>query len=599
MGGEGDREVERLRVCVVDRSPTLGETIAIILGDRYTVHSVSPGDLATDPRLLGQPDLIILGPEPLPGAVRDAAPGGVPLLRVRALLPRVTGGHPDATHDYTPETLRAAVERLVAGEPGAPPPSHGAPALDYPFVPREAALVARAAADTAFPILLSGEAGTGTARLARAIHAVRQRGRLVTLSAAACSAATLEQAARLSPGPITLFVSDIADLGREAQLFLGDLVDSGGIRSEAGWHTVRLLCATETPLDRLPEHLGRDLFYRVAVFPLVLPPLRERLDDLPALATTLGNEVSRSLGRGPVEFTDRALARLQAYLWFGNLAEFETVITRSVALAATASIDAPDLLFGYGPVLPRVGANPPPARPAATPEPPQAAAVDLIINELAHEFKNPMVTIKTVAQHLGRLIEEEGGREQAARLTGEAVDRMDRALENLLQFTRFGPPAPETVALSALLAPGLSELAPVLAERKLTLAYDPPAQVFVYVDSGQVSYAIDNLLRVIVRDLGDGSTLTVRVSAAPATITFEFPTRHRSTSEKLADLLEHPTDSVGAAGALGMVFADTLIRRNRGSVRIQPGTPTSAVMVSLPGQEGRPRTHGTTTRTDR
>ncbi len=591
--------MERLRVCVVGRSPTLGETIAIILGDRYTVHAVSPADLAADPRALGQPDLIVLGPEALSAAECDVVPGEVPLLRVRALVSRAVNEHPDATHEYTPETLRTVVERLVAGEPGAPVPSRGAPTLEYPSVPRETALVARGAADTAFPILISGEAGTGKARLARAIHAAGQRGRLVTLSASACSAATLDQAARLSPGPITLFVSDVADLDREAQLFLGDLVDNGGIRSEAGWHPVRLVCATETPLDGLPERLGRDLFYRIGVFPLVLPPLRERLDDLPALAAALGTEVSRRLGRDPVEFTERALARLQGYLWFGNLAEFETVITRSVALATTPTIDAPDLLFGHGPVRPRVGANPPrpPTGPAAEPSP--TAAVDLIINELAHEFKNPMVTIKTVAQHLTRLIEEEGGREQAARLTGEAVERMDRALENLLQFTRFGPPAAETVALSAVLAPGLSELTPLLAERKLTLAYDPPSQLFVHVDSGQVSYAIDNLLRVIVRDLGEGSTLAIRATEGPPAITFEFPTRHRSTSEKLADLLEHPADGTGAAGALGMVFADTLIRRNGGSVRIQPGTPTTTVTVTLPGQEGRLRTYGTRTRTDR
>ncbi len=253
-----------------------------------------------------------------------------------------------------------------------------------------------------------------------------------------------------------------------------------------------------------------------------------------------------------------------------------------MALTAGRIIDAGDLLFGYGRLVPH-----PPAEQHATtaseivPETASGETVDLIINELAHEFKNPMVTIKTVAQHWERLMADEAGREQMARLTGDAVDRMDRALENLLQFTRFRSPTPQATSLNSLLAPCLTALAPTLTERRLILDYRPPESVPARVDVAQITYAFENLLRVITRDLPEGETLSVHSVATSPAITFAVSGGHRPLS-KLSRLLDHPNDGGETALPLGLVFAKTLIDRNGGHMEIRNSADTFTMTVWLP-----------------
>jgi nitrogen-specific signal transduction histidine kinase len=302
------------------------------------------------------------------------------------------------------------------------------------------------------------------------------------------------------------------------------------------------------------------------------------------LARHIVGTLGALLGTQPVTFTQRAMDRLVHYLWFGNLAELETVLTRSVVLSKRRTLDAEDLLFGYGPLLPSSPEEPVVARePAAGSK--ASETVDLVINELAHEFKNPMVTIKTVAQHLERLLADDTGRAQVTRLTGEAVDRMDRALENLLQFSRFRAPAPDDVQLNTLLSPSLSELAPILTERRVLLNYRPPERISVFVDAAQVAYAFENLLRVIARDLPEGQTLFVRPLDETAAVTFEFSGVRQQLAGKLSEFLDHSPAEGESLLPLGVVFAKSLIERNGGRIEVRTQADVTAITVWLPSRE--------------
>ena len=309
----------------------------------------------------------------------------------------------------------------------------------------------------------------------------------------------------------------------------------------------------------------------------------------------MATDIARALQIEPVTFSARAMARLTHYLWFGNLAELETVLTRSVALAHDRCIDADDLLFGYGRMTPRqrearVGSAP----PSRAPDVGRSTSVDLIINELAHEFKNPMVTIKTVAQHMERLLADQESRQDVARLTGEAVDRMDRVLENLLQFTRFRAPDRRDIAVTTLLAPGLSNLAPQLSERRVTLDYRPPNSQPAFVDAAQVEYALDNLLHVIARDLQDGQTLSIHPVGSTPALAFEYPSTERSFAATLSDLLDDAGDD-GNALPLGLVLAKTLIERNGGHIETRSSDTAASVTVWLPSREEVATGNGKTT----
>jgi transcriptional regulator with AAA-type ATPase domain len=593
--------VESARVCVIDSSATIRETIAIVLGGDHEVRCLTADDFLRDPGGARDADLLIIADNALSADSLPLLPRGRPVLWLQSHAgapPPSVGQRASIPRWFSPEDLRTMVRSLLAEPAAAQLPFDSLSGLEYPIVPQDVAQLARRAAATRLPVLICGEPGTGKARLARAIHAAGQQGRFVQLADTTCTRHALEQAGSVSPGSLTIFVHDLGRVPSDGQQLLLELLDCGGFSSTAGWHAVRLICGTSLSFSDLAraQTLDRDVFYRLSVLPLNLQPLRERSHDIPALVASIASDIAHTLGTEPVNFSGRAIERLIHYLWFGNLAELETVLTRTIALAASRSIEADDLLFGYGRIAPR-------QREASVARAPHAGAaasvgttsVDLIINELAHEFKNPMVTIKTIAQHMERMLADQEGRQDVARLTGDAVDRMDRVLENLLQFTRFRAPAPSDVGLAALLAPCLLNLTPTLSERRVTLDYRPPSTQAAFVDAEQVEYALDNLLRAIARDLQDGQTLSIRSLGSTPVLAFEYPSTGHSFAGTLSNLLDDTGPDGGDALPLGLVLAKTLIERNGGHLETRASAPLASVTVWLPSREELAAGNGKTT----
>lgn len=614
------------RICVVTTSPTIRETVAIVLGPAFEILGLAPEECATKTERLVDADLLIVSGDFSPHAALITAAARLPLLTFAAdtcpagLLSTRSATMPLA---FRPEHLRRQVRQLLAAPVAAAVPPRSS-FLDYPFLSPDLAELARRAAATLSPVLISGEPGTGKSRLARALHAAGAQGRFVSLPGDRLTPAGLAHLSELPAGPITLYIHDVAHLGVDQQRILHDICETGGVDTGTGWRPCRLIGATAASLDGLAadEGFDADLFYRLSVLPMTLLPLRHRPNDIADLAAALARDLGGTIPNGPFSFTGHAVERMQRYMWFGNVAELEAVLLRSMTMATSARLDVDDLLFDSTRVAPRrlpaspaaeaqstpASATTPDAEPPAVeagelaaidaeaprapeqpaecvpPVPPAASdTMELVIQELAHEFRNPMVTIKTFTQRLERLLEDKASRDQVARLTGEAVDRMDRALENLLQFTRFGKPVTEAVALSPLVTGCLSHLSPAFAERQVLLNYEPPESHRVEVDGAQVGYALENLLRVILRDLRDGDTLAIHPLNGHG-ISLEFPARGQLVAQKLAALADCPPDGKAAAQSIGFLFAKALVERNGGNIEIQPGTGRTVIAVALPAQ---------------
>jgi DNA-binding NtrC family response regulator len=605
-GGSG--EVALPRIFVIDDSEAVRETLSIVLAHAGEVHEVAPHDCsASYPVPDARPDLIIANADTIPAVALSAiGAANLPVIWLRArpqdgapvrastgpsiVLPARFDGHDLTEH----------VRQLLRRAPQSQPQPTG-DKLAYPYLSHEAAQVAHEAAANRLPVLISGEPGTGRARVATAIQAAHSATRLVPMPPASCTRNAMQDLAATG-SEVSILIDDVASATAETQALLLEVVDAGGLWTPRGWLAIRIMAATAADLGSMTygSSFSHDLYYRLNVLPITLPPLRERPQDIPVLARAIAAELCSNLGCRPVAFTPRAMQRLTRYLWFGNIAELETVLARTIALAHKEVLDVGDLLFGYGPLI--VAPASLPVQPEQSATPLATSAVDMIINELAHEFKNPLVTLKTFAQHLDRLVLEESSRDQLVLMTGEAVDRIDRALENLLQFTRFHEPSPQPVPLGAILGPVLAELGPLLSERRLMLDYRPPhSNIVVNVDPEQITYALENLLRALIRNVGDGGSIAVHCGEG-GHMTIQLPAGNGRGIAKLASLLPPRDGNEESPLPLGLALARSLVKRNGGQFEIQERETGATVTIQLSGADGVGRVvrdDGTTTAANR
>jgi DNA-binding NtrC family response regulator/tetratricopeptide (TPR) repeat protein len=220
--------------------------------------------------------------------------------------------------------------------------------------------IAMRLATTNLPILITGETGTGKEVIARLIHQHSQlkRGPFVPFNCSAMPRDLVESqlfghrrgaftgAMDSFPGVIraaergTLFLDELADLDPATQPKLLRFLESGEVHPVGDIRpqrvSVRVIAATNADLDELVEQgrFRRDLFYRVGVARLVLPPLRERKDEIPALASLFLDRYSRECERTGVRLGDDFLAALLLFDWPGNIRQLANEIRRVVALAA-------------------------------------------------------------------------------------------------------------------------------------------------------------------------------------------------------------------------------------------------------------------------
>jgi DNA-binding NtrC family response regulator len=113
---------------------------------------------------------------------------------------------------------------------------------------------------------------------------------------------------------------------------------------------VRVLAATNAPLDAAIKDgkFREDLFYRLNVFPIPLPPLRDHLEDLPVLVQALLEDLNRKHGTKVTDVSPALMERLQAHSWFGNVRELRNVLERAVILSGEGTLDVAHLAPGFG-----------------------------------------------------------------------------------------------------------------------------------------------------------------------------------------------------------------------------------------------------------
>ncbi len=286
-------------------------------------------------------------------------------------------------------------------------------------------------------VCILGETGTGKELVARTIHerSARASGPFVTLNCAAVPAELIESelfghekgsftgASGRHIGKFeqadqgTIFLDEIGDMPLNMQAKLLRVLEEGEVERIGGDKpvrvNVRVVVATHRDLEaRAREQKFRqDLFHRIYVFPLPLPPLRDRREDIPALVEHFSAQVCAQNGWKPVPFTAEAMDALQSYTWPGNVRELRNMVERLMLLATEGQVDLttvqmalpkssvagpmPDVALASGPLADRV----------------QSFEREVILAELKQSHYNMSVAAKSLGlerSHLYKKAEQLG-----------------------------------------------------------------------------------------------------------------------------------------------------------------------------------------------
>jgi two-component system response regulator AtoC len=231
------------------------------------------------------------------------------------------------------------------------------------------------------PVLLEGESGTGKGVVARMIHqrSPRSRGPLVDLNCAGLSrelleselfghekgaftgASTSKQGLFELAGGGTIFLDEIGEMDASIQARLLKALEDKTFRRVGGVRDIRadfrLISATNRDLsdEVAAGRFRKDLFYRLNVIRMKVPPLRERLEDVPILTAAMLEPLVKELGLNKVTLSDRAMTKLMDYAWPGNVRELRNVLERALIVAGNTEVKAEHVILEGGTVTPNSG----------------------------------------------------------------------------------------------------------------------------------------------------------------------------------------------------------------------------------------------------
>jgi DNA-binding NtrC family response regulator len=603
------------RILVIDESEVVRETLALILEREFAVSKrplVSWGSPLADTR--DDVDLLIFGVTPqlgaeMAGLLRFAAqlPFAVLFLVESKTIARTIEDSAEVgclTKPFSPYELHEKIGDLLARRAGFSQPGYArwqdesqtfSPYLDFPYLTRSAALLVRRFAATHLPLLLTGEVGCGQDRVAAGICGMDVAGPPVSINAPDVSETYLDQLsarlslqARFKAFPSAVVIRNLQSSSPAAQSLLLNFLQEGGKINE-----IRYLSIANSELLKRVYHgeFLEALYYRLAILTLKLSPLRERQNDIPILAEWVAGVYAKKLGLSEPHLSEAARQRLSNYLWFGNASELETVIARTLAFHRKANIEAGDLIFdfsgdpesstyeGFSEFVPHEA--PPGFRrrePAlevyTAPTAPRSnggakmADLNTVIHELAHELKNPMVTIKTFAQLLGERYQDENFRSRFQEIVGSDIERMDDLLEVMLEFADFAPPRATRIGLAEKLRNVIGDIHGECAKRQLSFEWKENGDGReIETDESQLRYILKNVLLVAASDAKLGSEIEIDVSRH-GTVLISY-LREGARVASISHYLNEQSSPANEVFPLRVLLAKHLLERNGGQLSMK------------------------------
>ena len=375
----------RRKILIVDDEPSICQSLSLILRANFDVSSAADGEEALGMCELELPDLILLdmkipkmdGVEVMRRLKERASNVPIIVLTGGSTVKNIVHAIKNGAHDFINkpfdiEELKASISVILDGPPQVvedekvPVPSRRAFNItaDFgPMVGRSSSMAAVFAmveqvARRESTVLISGESGTGKELIARQLHerSPRRNGPFVAINCAAIPESLIESELfghekgafthaierRLGQFELadrgTLFLDEIGELSLAVQVKLLRFLQEQEFyrvgRAKPIQINVRVITATNKHLEELikAKTFRQDLFYRINVINIALPPLRDRVDDILGLTAHFIEKLSRAYGGRILTFSEEACVGLSSYAWPGNVRELENVVESLLAL---------------------------------------------------------------------------------------------------------------------------------------------------------------------------------------------------------------------------------------------------------------------------
>ena len=231
--------------------------------------------------------------------------------------------------------------------------------LHSPLIPSPLILLTQKAAHNNVPVFIQGEQGTGKELMAKVIHHsgdwkyyrfYKIDCKILTEDRFGDQLARLFKETNLGAIPATLYLKEVGQLRQLDQLKLLELIEDGIFQNGAENRVIKNLRFISSSSENLKEKIGQgkfseDLYHQLNILSINLPPLRDRFNEISAIAQYLLKEQSKTMKSNKVGISNNVLTLLKSYWWPGNLKELEQVIIRSAIFSEGEHLTEKDLLF--------------------------------------------------------------------------------------------------------------------------------------------------------------------------------------------------------------------------------------------------------------
>jgi hypothetical protein len=389
--------------------------------------------------------------------------------------------------------------------------------LHSPIAPSQVAPLIEKASQCMVPVLIQGEPGTGKEIVAKMIHhaGAWKSYRFFKIDCKLLSGDDLrDQLDRLlmelrdgmSPG--TFYLEEVEYLAPMNQLRLLEIMEDGIFQHGMEKRTVpywRFIASSSVSIHEkvIQGKFSKDLFQRLNTLAISLLPLRERVEEIPAISQYILSEYSKKMKIKKVGISEHVQQLLKSYWWPGNLIELEQVIIRSALFSEGETLSEKDLYFETDPSINSFASfikkaearHPEPSqndRPNEQPIP----SLSLFLIELVHRIKNPLVSIKTFTQLLREKFNDAEFRDYFYRIVGEDIEKIDSLLNTLLNYIKINTPLEKTNTVHNLLEELFKNYETLLGEKKIKLfkKYEKGLPETI-VDNEPLRYILNSILQ--------------------------------------------------------------------------------------------------------